>query len=191
MSGLFINACVRKESRTLALAKTLVQGLDDGVQQINLREKQLCPLDEDSLALRDSLIRSSTFSHPMLRYARQFAAADTIVIAAPYWELSFPALLKVYLEAVTVCGVAFHYQDGVPHGLCRARRLLYVTTAGGAIEKDFGFAYVQALAESFYGIKTVKCFRAESLDIDGAEVDAILQRTKDEINAWCDSIRTR
>ena len=34
-----------------------------------------------------------------------------IVIAAPYWDLSFPAVLKTYLEQINVLGVTFDYSD--------------------------------------------------------------------------------
>ena len=41
--------------------------------------------------------------------------ADEIVIGAPYWDLSFPAALKTYLEHCCVCDVTFHYtQEGRP-----------------------------------------------------------------------------
>ena len=35
----------------------------------------------------------------MFDLAGQFAGADTIVIAAPFWDLSFPAALKQYMQA--------------------------------------------------------------------------------------------
>ena len=41
----------------------------------------------------------------MFDLASQFQQADEIVIAAPYWDLSFPAILKLYLENIYVTGV--------------------------------------------------------------------------------------
>ena len=46
---------------------------------------------------------------------------------------------------------------------------------------NFGFEYVDALCRSFYGIKDTKCFKAELLDIVGADVEGILKKTADEI----------
>ena len=63
--------------------------------------------------------------------------ADIIVIAAPYWDLSFPAQLKDYIERVNAVGVTFDYdQEGIPYGLCRAKKLVYITTAGGNIQES-------------------------------------------------------
>ena len=41
----------------------------------------------------------------MFRYARQFAEAEEIVIAAPFWDLSFHAKLKIYLGQITISGL--------------------------------------------------------------------------------------
>lgn len=184
MSILFINACVRDQSRTLELAQCFLSGLHDEVHEIKLQDEKIQPLDRETLLLRDKLVREHDTDHLLLRYAREFSQADTIVIAAPYWDLSFPSLLKIYFEAVTVCGMTFRYENEAPKGLCRAERLFYITTAGGPIISDFGFSYVRELAENFYGIRQTKCFRAEGLDIIGADAEGILKRAQDEIKAW-------
>ena len=57
-----------------------------------------------------------------------------------------------------------------------AKSLYYVTTAGGPIiSDDFGFGYVKALANSFYGIEEVYQMKAEGLDVIGADVELILK----------------
>lgn len=184
MSTLFVNACVRDGSRTAELAKFLLAGLGDEVREVNLQDEKIAPLDRETLLLRDRLIKGNITDHPLLQYAREFSRADTVVIAAPYWDLSFPSLLKIYLEAVTVCGITFRYENGVPMGLCRADRLFYITTSGGPIISDFGFSYVKELAETFYGIRKTKCFRAEGLDIIGADIDGIMTKAKSDIKQW-------
>lgn len=105
--------------------------------------------------------------------------ADEIVLAAPYWDFSFPAALKLYIESVTIRGLTFQYTpEGRPVGLCRAKRLVYVTTAGGPIvDQSFGFGYIESLSRLFYGIPSVLCYQAENLDIVGADVDGILSAT--------------
>ena len=95
-------------------------------------------------------------------------------------DLSFPALLKQYLEQISVVGITFKYsENGVPVGLCRADRLFYVTTAGGNEVPDiFGFGYIKALAQDYYGIQSVREIKAVGLDIDGADIDAILMNAE-------------
>ncbi len=180
---LFINACVRAGSRTAALAQTLLTGLPGDVQEAKLYEMTLPVLDMDGIAKRNLADQNRDYSDPVFDAAKQFAAADIIVIAAPCWDLMFPAILKNYLENITVPGVTFRYSEqGRPESLCRAQKLYYVTTAGGFVgQNDFGFAYIKALAQSFLGIAEVHRYAAEGLDIFGADVERIICEAKEEI----------
>ena len=180
---LFINACVRDDSRTKRLADRLLTVLNVPVTELRLTECSLLAVDADFLRRRDRLLSEGKFDDPMFALARQFAAADAIVIAAPFWDLSFPAALKAYLEQINVVGVTFRYTpEGVPEGLCRAKKLYYVTTVGGTdFPEEYGFGYVEALAKSFYGIHKVELIKATGLDIIGAPVEQILSACEDEI----------
>ena len=172
---LFINACVRRQSRTERLARCVLEQLDGEILERKLETGHLQPLDGSLLEKRDRLLSEGAFLDEMFRYAREFAEADIIVIAAPYWDMNFPALLKLYLEQIMVCGITFQYSDeGIPKGLCRAKKLIYVTTAGGPIYFNFGFDYVKALAEQFFGIRETLFFKAENLDIAGNDVEQIM-----------------
>ena len=180
---LFINACVRKESRTRRLAEQLLEKLDKPYEEIRLNEIAFPVVDEDFLMMRDRLIAAQDFQNPVFALARQFANAETVVIAAPFWDLSFPAALKQYVEQINVVGVTFRYgEDGVPVGLCRADRLFFVTTAGGCyVPEAFGFGYIKALAQNFYGIGDVRKIEAAGLDIVGADVGAIMGAAEEAI----------
>ena len=173
---LYVNACVRKESRTRSLAEILLSRLDRPFEEIRLEDLSFPAVTEAYLNRRDQLISEEDFENPFFDLARQFSEADEIVIAAPYWDFSFPAMLKQYLEQITVVGITFRYsEDGIPVGLCRAKRLFYVTTAGGFYApEEYGFGYVKALAQNYYGIQDVRKIEALGLDIDGADVNAIM-----------------
>lgn len=176
MSILFINACVRKNSRTLVLAKKVMQDMDGEITELDLSVENIAPLDSVLLEKRESLLSNGKTDDPMLAYAKQFANADEIVIAAPFWDLSFPAKLKIYLEQITVSGITFEYINGRPSGLCKAKRLTYITTSGGPIFADFGYAYVKSLAQNFYGIQKTQAFRAMNLDVDMISVEELLEK---------------
>lgn len=180
---LFINACLRPISRTLELANTLLQTLEGEVQEVRLYDKPLPALDAACMAVRNQAADSGDFSHPYFDAAKEFAAADVVVIAAPYWDLMFPAVLKTYLENITVGGITFRYsKQGRPESLCKIKALHYVTTAGGFIgQNDFGFAYIKALAQGFWEIPRVCRYAAEGLDIFGADVEGIMARAKAEM----------
>ena len=57
-----------------------------------------------------------------------------------------------------------------------------MTTAGGFyVPEDYGFGYVKALAENYYGIKDVRKIEAVGLDIYGADVNAIMRDAEDTL----------
>ena len=168
---LFINACVRKGSRTRRLAETHMGEDRQAWKEVYLPSIDFPKVDEAFLTWRDACIQSGDYSSPVFDLAKDFAAAEEIVVAAPFWDLSFPSTLKQYFEQVCVLGITFVYtEDGQPRGLCRAKKLTYVTTAGGPVySADYGYGYVRALATIFYGIGDTRLIKAENLDILGAD----------------------
>ena len=176
MSILFINACMRENSRTLVLAKNVMKDMVGEITELDLSLEGIAPLDAELLEKREGLIRDGRLDDPMLRYAKEFADADEIVIAAPFWDLSFPAKLKIYFEQITVSGITFKYINGMPSGLCKAKKLTYITTSGGSIFDDFGYTYVKTLAQKFYGIKKTEAVRAMNLEVDMISADELLEK---------------
>ena len=181
--GAFINACVQQESRAKTLADHFLSLLNKPFEELWLDTIPFPVADRDFLIRRDQLIQAKDYGGPLFDLARQFAAAEDIVIAARFWDLSFPAALKQYFEQINVLGITFSYTpEGVPQGLYRAKSFTYVTTAGGGhVPDDFGFGYVKALAQGYYGIRELRQFKAIGLDIDGVDVDAISQSAMDSM----------
>ena len=184
MNILYVNACVRTDSRTNKIAQYALSKLQGNIEEINLDFEKIIPLYKEELELRDSLIKDKNYNHSIFQYAKQLANADIILISAPYWDLSFPSILKTYIENINVNGITFSYSEkGYPISLCKAKKLIYITTAGGPIISDeFGFGYIKSLAENFYGIKDISYIKAEGLDIWDANVHEILEKTKNDID---------
>ncbi len=169
---LFVNCCLRPAhvSRTYGLCNAFIEEYvrrnpEHRIVTTVLKDENLSPLSCERVRERDALIAGAQWDSELFRHAREFAGADKILIGAPYWDLSFPALLKIYFENIFVCGIAFRYGDTGPIGLCAAKKLLYVTTSGGYIGNgDFGSEYLRGVC-SMFGIPDFRAFRAEGLDI--------------------------
>ncbi len=179
---LFINACVRGESRTKILADRFLKKINKPIDELRLENIDFPVVDEAFLQQRDRLIRNKDYGKPVFALARQFAEAEEIVIAAPFWDLSFPAALKQYLEQINIVGVTFYYtSDGVPKGLCKADKLTFITTAGGEFfPEEYGFGYIRALSQNFYGIRDVRQIAVTGLDLFGADTEEILRDACEE-----------
>lgn len=189
---LYVDANVnRVTSRTERLALALLSRLDGDdvtidtlVLEDELKAGRLTALTGEQSNKRMELSKVGDFSNPIFNYAMQFAAADEVVFAAPYWDFSFPAMLKIYLELLCAQGVTFEYSpEGIPTGLCNAQRAYYVTTAGGySGDWDYGYDQIKALCQLYFGIKDVRCFRAEGLDIITNDANAIMDEAIAELN---------
>ena len=190
---LLVDCCVRREqSRTARLARAFVGGLDEtrfSVSVIRPDEERMRPLTGESLRERDRLLAEGALDRPRFDYARQFAAADTVVMAAPFWDLSFPAILKVYIENISVEGITFRTAEDGLHGLCRGRHLILLTTRGGYYEgtaMDQASAYLSAMKE-FFGFGQYICVAAEGLDT-GADPEPLVAKAEAEARALAASL---
>ena len=184
MKTLFVNACIRKQSRTLQLAKYLLEKLDKDYEEVELQHSNLRALDENSFDRRNELCLKGAYDDELFALARQFKEAETIVIAAPYYDLSIPALLKDYLENINVVGLTFHYiSDDEPRTLSKVKKVIYVMTAGGTIvNHDYGYGYLKTLFETFYEVKDFEYFYAEKLDLPGIDVEAELEKVRKQMD---------
>jgi FMN-dependent NADH-azoreductase len=184
---LYIDCCIRREqSRTRVLAEAFLAALqakkDYQVERLCLMDEPLAPLSEGFFAQRESLLAEHKHEHPRFRYARQFSQADRVVVAAPFWDLGFPALLKLYIENICVDGITFGADERGTFGLCKAKRLLFLTTRGGDYNHsplEMGARYLEALCE-FWGIPRFDVVAADGLDLGREAVQTILDRAIDD-----------
>ena len=91
MSLLFVNACSRKDSQSERLARMWLEqrGYEGEVKELRLRDENVFPLDaSDPNGIDDyaAAVASKDYSHPMFGYAQEFARADEVLIAAPFWN---------------------------------------------------------------------------------------------------------
>ena len=179
---LFVNCCIRREeSRSKKLADHFIRGLANlgtyEITELCLMDEGLNNMTEGFFHQRDRLLAKKDFSHPRFQYAHAFAQADKIVIAAPFWDLSFPALLKTYIENLCVEGITFGCNENGCVGTCKADHMVYVTTRGGFYEgtpMEMGSNYMEAMGQ-FFGIEKYDCIFAEGLDMGLRPVEVILQ----------------
>lgn len=125
-----IDACVRQsESRTRRIAESVISALAERYEIVryNLPEMAgIVPLDPRLFEERGQ----GSIPSWALQAARDIAAADRIVIAAPFWDMSFPAALKCFFEQTSLFDITFTDNGSTCVGLCKAPKVLYITTRG-------------------------------------------------------------
>lgn len=189
---LYIKANIKQpgESRTFKISNNFIdeykqKNPKDDIFTLDLYNEDIGFLQSKDLQTIYGPKTEESKKHPILKYAYQFAEADKYVVAVPMWNLSFPAILKAYMDYISITGITFKYTATGPVGLCQGKKAVYITTRGGeykhgaAAELEMGERYIKALF-AFYGIKDFQCISAENLDVMGADVNSILKETIDK-----------
>ncbi|MEG2539465.1 MAG: NAD(P)H-dependent oxidoreductase, partial [Clostridium sp.] len=94
-------------SRTCKVSDTFIEEYKknnpgDEVITIDLYKEQIDFLREEDLKALFGPKTEESKNHPVLKYAYQFADADKYIVAAPMWNLGNPAILKAYIDYVSV-----------------------------------------------------------------------------------------
>lgn len=111
-------------------------------------------------------------NNPILKYAYQFAEADKYVIASPMWNLSIPAILKAYIDYVSVTGITFKYTAEGPVGLLKDKKAVHIVSRGGEYANapyEMGDRYLRTIL-GFFGISEIETIAVENVDVIGVNV---------------------
>lgn len=191
MKLLFIDCCIsiHEPSRTKRLADAFLDSWkndnpDGEIEVLDIKNMDLVPLNTETLLAREEAIAKGDFDNEMFNLAKQFARADKIVVAAPYWDMSFPAKFRTYMELISVRGITFDYtEDGRSYGKCMAEKLIYLLTSGGPfVGKNLGSEYIRTMCDVF-GVKEFYFLGAPMQDIDGVDSEGILRDVMSQANA--------
>ncbi|MDO4272583.1 MAG: NAD(P)H-dependent oxidoreductase [Eubacteriales bacterium] len=190
---LVVDACVRREeSRTKKMMDRAVDTLkelhpDWVFEIVTLMDLDLKYWNTESLKARDELLARKEYSAPVFDYGNQFRQADGIIVAAPFWDLSVPAVLKVYIENISAEGITFGCSAEGLYGLCNAQWMLFLTTRGGVWEgsdMEIGSRYMKALC-SFFGIDSYSCVFADGIDMADLDGKQILEDALEKVEKTC------
>ena len=91
---IIIDSCMREESRTKVILEAAKEVLSTRyeVKTIDVNALALPPVTPDSLKERTA----GKVPEETLAIAWKIASADRLVIAAPFWDMSFPSSLKAF-----------------------------------------------------------------------------------------------
>jgi FMN-dependent NADH-azoreductase len=97
----------------------------------------------------------------------QFVEADKYIFVTPFWNFSFPPVMKAYIDSVSVAGKTFKYTEHGPIGLLTDKKALHIQARGGiysegpAAQMEMGHRYLDIMMQ-FYGVPSF-----EGLFIEG------------------------
>lgn len=153
---LYISASPKPETESVSkqAARTFIQRLMSQATEYKLDELDLytsnIPLPNHQYFDRQShLVAGAAYDtlsaedkaavDKMSALCTQFQEADTYIISAPMWGLSFPSLLKQYLDCILLIDRLFTIDAHGFHGLLcdKERHMVYIQSSGGVYPKIF------------------------------------------------------
>lgn len=177
---LYIKANIKPEgqSRTFKVSDSFIEEYKrvnpgDEVITLDLYDEKIDFLRPEDLGTIFGPKTEESRNHEILKYVYQFAEADKYIIAAPMWNLSMPAILKAYIDYISVVGVTFAYTANGPVGLLKNKKALHVVSRGGEYidaPYEMGDKYLRTIL-AFFGIVDVETVAIENVDVMGADVD--------------------
>jgi FMN-dependent NADH-azoreductase len=185
---LYIKANAKKEgeSRTFRISDSFLKTYhqnhaDDEIIVLDLYKEGINFLPVGQLNELHTPKPGEGRDHPILKYAFQFLEADKYILAAPMWNLSIPAILKAYIDYITVTGITFKYTATGSVGLCTGKKAVNITARGGdyssepAAAFEMGDRYLRTIF-GFLGITDFTTISAEALDVSSNDVEATVER---------------
>ncbi len=82
----------------------------------------------------------------MKKLANMITNSDFLVLAFPFYNFFLPGIVKLWLDNVTLEGVAFERTDYGPKGLWTGKQALVINTSGGTPKdssRDFSSPYLR------------------------------------------------
>jgi FMN-dependent NADH-azoreductase len=184
---LYIKANAKPEgtSRTFQISDHFVEEYrknnpGDEIITLDLYKEDIYFLTEEDIAAVFGPKTEASEKHKVLKYAYQFAGADKYIIAEPMWNLGVPAILKAYIDYVSVHDVTFHYTEHGAEGLLAGKKAVNIVSRGGdycsepACFYELGDRYLKTIF-AFFGVTDFTTIFADKLDIAGEDVQGILE----------------
>ncbi len=143
------------------LSATTLPLITDDWSATQLEDSKLTPAQRSYLSTSDALIE-------------ELEAADTVVIGAPMYNFSIPSSLKAWIDHIVRIGKTVGYGPNGPQGLLTRKKVVVITSRGGAYEKgtareafDFQEPYLRHIL-GFIGLTDVTFIHAENQAREGA-----------------------
>ncbi|MFC0189704.1 FMN-dependent NADH-azoreductase [Fictibacillus aquaticus] len=174
------------------LEELLAQNPGLEIETINLYDENIPLIDGEVLDAWGKLAAGEELSASqsekvtrMNEILEQFLAADTYVFATPMWNLSYPPMLKAYIDNIVMAGRTFKYTESGPQGLLGGRTAVHVQSRGGVYSEgpaqafEFTNSYLQGVM-GFIGITDYHHVFVEGIAAAPDRAEEILASAKEK-----------
>jgi len=162
---------------------------NDKITQINIFDMYIPEINQDMLEAWSKLSSGNTFfdlsnnqqalissSNEILE---QFLEYDKFIFITPLWNLSYPARLKSYIDALCVEGKTFQYNENGVEGLIKNKKVLHIHSSGGIHQGGHADRHLRDIL-GFIGLIDIQTLIIEGHDAKPNNALNILNNAKKE-----------
>ncbi len=198
-------------SSSKTVGRAIVQKILDKYKDLSLEELDLYQehiprprysyfSSRSTLVKEDALLKLTAQEQndvrQMSRLCDQFLAASVYIVASPMWSLSFPAILKDYIDCIIQAEKTITFTGDKPEGLLndRPRTFLYIQSSGANINwitkpvLDKGLNYVEDIMK-FIGIHTFEELLIDGTGTTETERMEAIEKAKGRFDSIIDKIK--
>lgn len=198
------NSKPEEASSSKTVARELVNKIMDKYKNLSLEELDLynnyIPRPKHNyFSSRSTLVNGEALSNltaqeqsdiqQMTKLCDQFVSASVYVVASPMWSLSFPAVLKDYIDCISQAEKTITFINNKPEGLLNdsPRTFIYVQSSGGNIPwiikpiLNKGLNYVEVIMK-FIGISKFHELLVDGTGTTETEKSEAIEKAKSKID---------
>ncbi|BCN31625.1 FMN-dependent NADH-azoreductase [Anaeromicropila herbilytica] len=198
-------------SASKTVARALVNHIMEKYEDVTLEEldlyKEYIPRPKYSyFSSRSTLVSDETLLKlepmeqndvkQMEKLCDQFVSASIYIVASPMWSLSFPAVLKDYIDCIIQSDKTIVFKENKPEGILndRKRTFIYVQSSGANIPwvmkpiLDKGLNYVEDIMK-FIGISKVDELLVDGTGTTVKEKSEAIEHAKSKIDGIIEHIQ--
>ncbi|WP_243388329.1 FMN-dependent NADH-azoreductase [Bacillus kexueae] len=167
----------------------------DEIIKLDLYKTNVPLIDEDVMSAWGKLQQGTAFEAltaeeqakvgQMNTLLEQFMEADKYVFVTPLWNFSVPAIMKAYVDNISIAGKTFKYTENGPVGLLEGKKALHIQARGGiysegpAKDMEMGDRYLQTVL-GFLGVKDVQSIIVEGVNFMPEKAEDIKAKAIEE-----------
>jgi NAD(P)H dehydrogenase (quinone) len=186
VNALLILAHPNPQSYNRAVAKVIEEEFASRGDQVKV--KDLYAMNWNPILSQADFqgFHSGTIPADIKQEQADIAWADYVVMVAPVWWYSVPAILKGYIDRVFSVGFAYKYTSTGPLGLLKGKKGLAVTTSGANVQDAEYGGMIVTLEKSLIGVFGFSGFQDKKLH----NLFAVTTVSDQERQLMLDEVRT-
>lgn len=186
MKILVIDSCIRANSKTRMVLNAFLDTIDKNnntIEKIVLNNNsKLVSLNDTLLEKRNNDCLNKTFNDSYYDFAKSVKNCDCIIVAAPFYDLTFPSVMKIFIEQTLISNLTFVDTPQGVKGIVNCKKMIYIAVRGMECNDtnniDIGSQYLRGYC-NMLGIPEL-----EKISYSGITFSELEQKIKDNQNKY-------